>query len=170
MGSLLPSRDERGLVFPSPVVLLSIIAVAMAAIAFMATRGGEPVERQVAITSRDTPALVSPSTAPTPAVPVPTKKPKPPIERTKVYVEVFNNSGIRGLAGTVATRVGNAGWQVVGADNWYGTIPATTVYYPERLERQAKQLALDVGIKRTAPAVDPMRQDRLTLILTGPIG
>ena len=28
---------------------------------------------------------------------------------------------------------------------------------------------LDLGIQRTAPAVDPMRLDRLTVILTGPL-
>jgi hypothetical protein len=28
-------------------------------------------------------------------------------------------------------------------------------------------LALDLGVDRTAPAVAPMRMDRLTLILTG---
>ena len=48
-------------------------------------------------------------------------------------------------------------------------MPATTVYYPKRLKRAAKKLALDLGIQRTALAVDPMRRDRLTLILTGPL-
>lgn len=164
-------RDQRGLVFPSPVVLLSILAVAMAAVAFFATRGAEPVEQEVAITSRDVPAAT-----PTPAAPVapeaaaPTKKPQPVVQRAKVFVEVYNNSSTKGLAGTVASRVGEAGWQVVGADNWYGTIPATTVYFPERLQTEAERLALDLGIQRTAPAVDPMRQDRLTVILTGPLG
>ena len=67
----------------------------------------------------------------------------------------------------MAQRAGDAGWQVVGADNWYGTIPSTTVYYPAKLERAAKLLALDLGVDRTAPAVAPMRMDRLTLILTG---
>ena len=67
-------------------------------------------------------------------------------------------------------RAGGMGWQVVGTDNWYGTIPATTVYYPPKLKAAGKLLALDLGIKRTAPAVDPMRLDRLTLILTGPLG
>ena len=65
------------------------------------------------------------------------------------------------------TRATGAGWQVVGTDNWYGTIPATTVYFPPKLERAAKLLALDLGIDRTAPSVAPMRMDRLTLILTG---
>lgn len=54
----------------------------------------------------------------------------------------------------------------MGSDNWRGTIPATTVYYPPRLERAAKQLGKDLGIKRLMPAVEPMRFDRLTLILT----
>jgi hypothetical protein len=58
------------------------------------------------------------------------------------------------------------GWNVVGSDNWYGTIPATTVYFPPRLAAEAKQLALDLGISRRQPAVDPMRMDRLTVILT----
>ena len=80
-------------------------------------------------------------------------------------VEVYNNSGVTGLAGRVATTASRIGWQVVGSDNWYGTVDATTVYYPKRLEAAAKQLALDLGIRRTAPAVDPMRLDRLTVIL-----
>ena len=91
------------------------------------------------------------------------------MDRSKVYVVVFNNSNVSGLAGKVAARASQIGWQVVGSDNWYGTIPASTVYYPKRLEKAGKLLALDLGIQRTAPAVDPMRLDRLTVILTGPI-
>ena len=90
------------------------------------------------------------------------------MDRSKVYVVVFNNSNVGGLAGRVAAKASQIGWQVVGSDNWYGTIPASTVYYPKRLEKAGKLLALDLGIQRTAPAVDPMRLDRLTVILTGP--
>ncbi|WP_395690927.1 LytR C-terminal domain-containing protein [Nocardioides sp.] len=160
-------RSERGAALPSPVVMLSIIAVAMAGIAFVATRGGEPTEREVTTVARNTTPTQSPSptfgasTKPTPL--------KPQVQRGKVYVEVYNNSGITGLAGTVGQRASGIGWKVVGADNWYGTIPASTVYYPPKLKAAAKQLALDLGVKRTAPAIDPMRLDRLTLILTGPL-
>jgi hypothetical protein len=91
------------------------------------------------------------------------------VKRGKVYVEVYNNSGITGLAGQVADRATTVGWQVVGSDNWYGTIPTTTVYYPQRLKAAAKVLALDLGVRRTAPAVGAMKLDRLTLILTGPL-
>jgi LytR cell envelope-related transcriptional attenuator len=177
-------RNQRGVVLPSPVVMLSVIAVAMAGIAFVATRGAEPTEREVTTVAREAQpsasasgsagasATESPSADPSSEASKPSKPRKPPkpvVERGKVYVEVCNNSGITGLAGEVAGRATGAGWQVVGSDNWYGTVPATTVYYPEKLKAAAKVLALDLGIRRTAPAVDPMRLDRLTIILTAPI-
>ena len=159
-------RNQRGAVFPSPVVILSVLAVAMASIAFVATRGGEPTEREVTTVVKE-----EPKETPAPSYSAsPDPKPaKPPVQRGKVYVEVYNNSGITGLAGKVAGKATGIGWKVVGSDNWYGTVPATTVYYPKRLKRAAKTLALDLGIQRTAPAVDPMRLDRLTVILTGPL-
>ena len=165
-----PTRDERGVVFPSPVVILSVIAVAMAAIAFVATRGAEPTEREITPIARDESPSAQPESSAPPSTdaPEPTKPP-PAVDRAKVYVEVYNNSNITGLAGQVAAEASNAGWQVVGSDNWYGTIPATTVYFPERLRREAALLALDLGIERTARAVDPMRLDRLTVILTAPL-
>jgi hypothetical protein len=158
-------RDERGVVFPSPVVILSVIAVAMAGVAFVVTRDSAPTDRQITTVSE--PSATAPAT-PT-AEPEPTKPAKPEVDRSKVYVVVFNNSNVAGLAGKVAAKASQIGWQVVGSDNWYGTIPASTVYYPKRLAREGKLLALDLGIQRTAPAVDPMRLDRLTVILTGPL-
>jgi LytR cell envelope-related transcriptional attenuator len=80
---------------------------------------------------------------------------------------VFNNSGISGLAGSTAARAQGAGWQVVGSDNWYGTIPATTVYYPAGLHEAGRLLGRDLGISRVKPTIAPMRGDRLTVILTG---
>src|SRR6478736_2108743 len=138
----------------------------MAGVAYVATRGAEPAEREVTPVVQAQPSE-SPSASYEPSKPA--KPKKPPVQRGEVYVEVYNNSGITGLAGTVADRAGDIGWAVVGSDNWYGTIPSTTVYYPKKLERAAKKLALDLGVQRTAPAVDPMRQDRLTLILTDPL-
>ncbi|EON25256.1 hypothetical protein CF8_0607 [Nocardioides sp. CF8] len=156
------SRSERGVAFPSPLVMLSIIAVAMAGFAFVATRDADLVERKV------TPAAATSTPTVEPTVVEPTKKPKPKptLKRGEVYVEVFNNSGIQGLAASTAAKATQVGWQVVGEDNWVGSIPTTTVYYPERLKAAAKQLALDLGVGRTQPAVEPMKMDRLTIILT----
>jgi hypothetical protein len=153
-------------------MLLSVVAVAMAGVAWVATRHHEPTER-----------LVSPSAQHSPTAPATThhrhyvqhhpqkpKKPqKPPVDRSQVVVAVFNNSQVTGLAGRVAARASQAGWQVVGSDNWYGTIPASTVYYPPQLAKAGHLLALDLGIHRTMPAVAPMHLDRLTVILTGPL-
>ena len=161
----MPARDQRGAAYPSPVVMLSVIAVAMAGIAFVATRGGEPTEREVVPVSQ-------PSQSPSAPTPTKTVKPKPEppaVKRGSVQVEVYNNSGITGLAGDVGAKAGGIGWKVVGSDNWYGTIPANTVYYPAKLKQAGKQLALDLGIKRTAPAVDPMKSEVLTVILTAPL-
>lgn len=156
-------RDQRGAILPSPVVMLSIIAVAMAAVAYVATRGEEPAEREVTPVAQPE---QTPSSTPT-TKPEKRKPREPVIKRGKIYVEVYNNSGITGLAGQVADRASAAGWQVVGSDNWVGTIPANTVYYPKRLEDEADLLALDLGIRRTYLAVAPMKLDRLTVILTG---
>ena len=167
----LRARNQRGVAAPSPVVMLSVVAVAMAGIAFVATRDAEPTEREVATQVAHQGPTGDPSSPPSKtAKPDPEPKPSPPaVRRGSVYVEVYNNSGITGLAGQVGERTSGIGWRVVGTDNWYGTIPATTVYYPPRLKAAAKQLALDLGIGRSAPAVDPMRRDRLTLILTAPL-
>ena len=154
---------RRGLVLPSPVVLLSIVAVMMAGVAFVATRNAAPDEKEITTIS-DKPSASR--RRPTPSRPR-SRRPSRRWTARKVPVEVYNNSGVTGLAGKVATQASRIGWQVVGTDNWYGTVDATTVYYPKRLKAAAKQLALDLGIKRTAPAIDPMRLDRLTLILTG---
>ncbi len=159
--------DQRGVVFPSPVMILSIIAVAMAGIAWVATRHAAPTERLVEPSAQRSPSATH-STYQPPKVRH-TAPAKPTVDRSQVVVEVFNNSGVTGLAGKVATRTAHAGWQVVGSDNWYGTIPASTVYYPPRLRAAAHLLALDLGLHRVMPAVSPMRLDRLTVILTGPL-
>lgn len=159
-------RDERGVAFPSPVVMLSIIAVAMAGFAFVATSDEEPTERRITTASAPATETPTPEVVPTTPAPTPTKKPEPQVKRGEVYVEVYNNSGIKGLAAGTAAKATQVGWQVVGEDNWQGVIPASTVYYPARLQAAAKLLALDLGIQRTAPAVEPMRMDRLTVILT----
>jgi hypothetical protein len=162
-GPIVRSRDQRGVAFPSPLVILSIVAVAMAGLAFIATEGKDTAERNLQTVSEPSPTS-TPTTTPTHKPDH--KRHKPDFKRSDVFVEVYNNSGITGLAGTTAQTASGAGWNVVGSDNWYGTIPASTVYFPKRLETAARALAKDLGIKRLQPAVDPMRYDRLTVILT----
>jgi len=154
-------------VFPSAVTILSIVAVAMAAVAWVATRHPAPTEREVTPAAQQSPSHSSSTYHPPKARH--SRPARPAVDRSKVVVSVFNNSQVTGLAAQVASRVARTGWQVAGSDNWYGTIPASTVYYPPRLARAGHLLALDLGIHRTMHAVAPMRLDRLTVILTGPL-
>lgn len=90
---------------------------------------------------------------------------KRPVDRS-AYVDVYNNSGITGLADSTSAMLQGAGWQIAVTDNWYGEIPANTVYYPPQLKAQARLLADDIGFDRLHPAVAPMNTGRLTVILT----
>ena len=152
------SRADEGFAMSSPVALMSAAAVVMAGVAFLVTdrevsspeqvalaAGAAPIEREVVMEAVEV---------------------EPTVQRKDIYVSVYNNSNVTGLAGATAQRIITAGWQVVGSDNWYGTIPATTIYYPEQLKDAALLLSKDLGIERVMPAVDPMLMDRLTLILT----
>ena len=149
----------------SPLAMMAAAVVAAAGITFFATDGVREEQRQPAPEA----ALV---TAPSPSeTPVTLKarkqKPKPKVvTRSEVYAEVYNNSNITGLAGTTSARMSGLGWQVVTTDNWYGTIPASTIYYPQRLKAAAELLGRDLGVARVLPAVDPMSLDRLTVVLT----
>lgn len=158
--------DERGIALSSPIAMVSLAAVVLAGIAFVST-SGDPAQTSVA--ARPVTAAPSPTPrliAQQPVIKQAKKPKKKPVRRDDVFVEVYNNSGIAGLAGSTADTIAGAGWQVVGSDNWYGTIPASTIYFPDRLTDHAKLLAKDLGVKRLKPAIAPMRLDRLTVILT----
>lgn len=160
-------RDERGLVLPTRLMVFSISVVALAGLGFVATQhDSSPDVASTVGTSRTTATPTGP--APTVSVtPTAVAKPKPVVRRGKVLVEVYNNSNVTGLAGKTGGRAQRAGWDVVGTDNWYGTVDASTVYYGARLKAAGLLLAQDLGITKVKPAVRPMRADRLTVILTG---
>ncbi len=82
-----------------------------------------------------------------------------------VLVVVYNNTGISGLAASKAAILEGAGWNVASTDNWYGTIPANTVYYPPHMRPAASKLARVLHLTRLRPSVSPMQFDRLTVIL-----
>ncbi len=160
------TRDQRGIALSSPVALLSAAAVVVAGAAFVATDGPPATTEQARPVTATPTVTETPTVAPEPVIEKKKKPSKPPVRRGETYVEVYNNSGISGLAGRTAKRASGAGWQVVGSDNWYGTIPASTIYYPQRLKAAAKLLGRDLGVDRLKPAISPMRLDRLTVILT----
>ncbi|MFG1910613.1 LytR C-terminal domain-containing protein [Kribbella sp. NPDC048928] len=89
-----------------------------------------------------------------------------PVEE-RPAIEVYNNTPRKGLADTVAGRARQAGWTVAGSpDNWHGKVAESTVYYPPGMLDAANQLAHDIGVGRSKGALDNMKKDRLTVILT----
>lgn len=163
-------RDERGVVLPTRLLALCVSAVAMAALVFISNNPDQPPG------DRATPAVTRPTSAPAPSgKPLPAASGKKvrahkphakPLKRGDVLVEVFNNTRTHGLASGVALKAKAAGWNVVGSDNWYGTVDGSTVYYPPQLKVAGNALARDLGIKKVKLAEDPMHLDRLTVILT----
>jgi hypothetical protein len=143
----------------SPIALMAAAAVTLAGAAFVATGGQREQQRREAALV-DAPAQVEPQTT------IVAKKVKHVVKRSEVYVEVYNNTNITGLAGATGARITAAGWQLVTTDNWIGTIPATTVYFPPQLKAAAQLLGKDLGIGRIIPAQAPMSMDRLTVVLT----
>ena len=147
----------------SPLAMVAATVVAVAGAAFFATDSAHERPDQ----AREAALVTAPAPAEKPVTLEPRKKRKEPeVRRSEVYAEVYNNSNVTGLAGSTSARMSGLGWQVVTTDNWYGTIPASTIYYPERLKAAAVLLGEDLGIARVLPAVDPMSYDRLTVVLT----
>lgn len=157
------AHDERGLVLPTRVLAFCVSALAVAGLVFIANDADRAPEDKGAAVGNKPAASATPSVTPSPTA---AAKPKPVIKRGEVFVEIFNNSRIKGLAGRTADQAKAAGWNVVGTDNWYGTIEASTVYFPPRLRPAGQALARDLGIKKTKIAQDPMKMDRVTVILT----
>ncbi|MET9314692.1 LytR C-terminal domain-containing protein [Kribbella sp. NPDC003505] len=120
------------------------------------------------------PSSEPPSTVPTqPTQPTETTQPPKPTQPVTIpaeerpAIEVYNNTSQKGLADSVANRARQAGWTVAGSpDNWHGKIAESTVYYPPGMLDAANQLARDLGVGRTKGALDNMKKDRLTVILT----
>ncbi|GGU44976.1 LytR C-terminal domain-containing protein [Nocardioides albus] len=166
-----PAKGERGVALPAPVIALSVVAVVAAVIVFWVTGGDDNQGEEIAQAGGRASASSSASVKPK-AVETEEKKPAKaepsPVDRAKVSVEVYNQSNIGGLASDVGAKATTVGWNVVGEDNWMGSVPENTVYYPPEMKREGQQLADDLGIKRTHLSVDgSMKGDRLTVVLTG---
>lgn len=150
---------------PSSVALGSLALVVTAGVGLVAVSAY--ANRDVAEPTTASGPTAEPSPTPDTKSTVPRSKPRKQVDVVPdTLVEVYNNSGIAGLAADKSAFLQGAGWKVAGADNWYGDIPANTVYYPAELKADAEQLAKALHIKRLRPAVAPMQFDRLTVIFT----
>jgi hypothetical protein len=158
------------------VVTAAVCVLALAGIGWLIVDGnGDDGDKHPTAAPTHTATTTAPTATPTPTettttpTPKPTKttKPAPTVNRTGIAVSVLNNTGVPGAAGAFSAKVKGAGWTVGGVGNWRGSVPGNTVYYPAGHQSEAIQLGKDVGITRILPRVDPMRTDRLTIILAG---
>jgi hypothetical protein len=162
-------RDEQGVVLSTRLLALCISAVAVAGLVFVANdpdTAGSQEARQVVAEPSATPSASTPDPSASATPKVAAKPKKKPVKRGDTYVLLYNNTRVKGLAGGAAAKASAAGWNVVGSDNWYGTVDGSTIYYPPRLKRAAQELGYDLGITKLKPAQEPMQFDRLTVILT----
>ena len=137
--------------------MLSVIVVAMAGIAFVVTGDRARRQRQAARAASRTPG----ETADSDPDPTAQKPEAQPIQRRTVYVEVYNNSSIHGLAGDGA---GGPGHRLAGGRlrQLGRRDPGQHRLLPTSARGGGSQLALDLGVSRLHPAVSPMSFDRLT--------
>lgn len=154
--------DEAGVLFPSAVVLGTVLAIAIGGLSLVVTRADLPEPGAIRQAATPVRPIVSAEVSLPPAIFL-----APEIKRARIRVDIFNNSDVVGLADRAAARADKQGWRVQGIDNWAGAVPTSTVYYPPGLRLEATVLADDLGVRRFRPAVAPMRTDRLTVILTG---
>jgi pyruvate/2-oxoglutarate dehydrogenase complex dihydrolipoamide acyltransferase (E2) component len=177
------SKDDKGQVLSSLVAVLAVVAIVGGLLVLFGTRGNSSAadSKPAASTPKPSTAPVStptpsalPSITPTPAptsaptsapTTVPTAVPTIPVSE-RPAVEVYNNTPRKGLAEDVSIRARQAGWTVAGRDNWHGKIVTSTVYFPAGMQAEAAQLARDIGVGRIKDALDNMKKDRLTVILT----
>ena len=83
----------------------------------------------------------------------------------QIPVYVFNQTSISGLAAETASSLESAGWNIVGVDNWVGSVPTDTVYFYPGDRKAAERLSDDFSIERVWPASAPMPAGALTVIL-----
>jgi hypothetical protein len=148
-------------------------AVTLGSLAFVAAAGAGLFVVAPGLDDTTSPSAASgpTTTVPTPppiTVDRPTHDKPKPAPLPTILVDVYNNSGVQGLAATRSTFLQGAGWNVAATDNWYGDIPDNTVYFPPKRRADAAQLADALGYSRLRPAVSPMQFDRLTVIITSP--
>ena len=90
-----------------------------------------------------------------------------PYDGPKVPIVLFNQTTDPNRMGALQHALIAAGWPVDATDTWHGKVPATTVYYPPGMLKQAKALMAEFPtIARLRPAFTgiPMA-GKLTVII-----
>ncbi|MGH8826580.1 MAG: LytR C-terminal domain-containing protein [Jiangellaceae bacterium] len=108
----------------------------------------------------------TPSTPPAPSTPPEQQGPVIAPPEVREPVGVLNQTSIGGLAAKAQERLQAGGWEVPATGDFVGTVPETTVYYPEGMQAAAEALSAQFPeIGRVQPSFEGLTQSRLVLIL-----
>lgn len=137
------------------------------AVASQTTRPpSNPAQKAAGETPSATPSTPSatPTTTPTSQE---SQSPEPVVESFDTEVVVLNQTSRAGLAGEVADRLRASGWSVPAVGNFRGTVPSTTVYYPDGEQAAAAAVAADLPTEpRVRPRFGNLSTTRLTVVVT----
>lgn len=139
---------------------MAIAAVAIGVAGYALTTGPKEAVEPSAVATTGPTATATPSAKPSSKATTP-----PSLNRAEFQVAVYNHTTVAGLAKRTSTKLSTMGWNVVSTLQWNNNIDASTVFFGPGLETAAKQLATDLGITKTAPAIDPMARNQVTVIL-----
>ncbi len=165
-------RTRRDVTGPLIASLLAVAAVAALITALYVWRG-EDDEVVGAAARSDTSTISPPADSPAPTPPSSSSAPASspaaarPVHADIPEVVVLNQTERAGLAGAVAARLREQGFDVVGTGSFRGTVPATTVYFPEAADREALVVAKALpGEPRTRPRFGNLSSELLTVVVT----
>lgn len=81
-------------------------------------------------------------------------------------VGIANQTSVAGLAEQAQQRLQEGGWEVPAVSDFNGTVPETTVYYPEGMQEAAEALAAQFPeIGRVQPTFEGLNPTRLVVVL-----
>lgn len=174
-------RERLDRIWPSLVALAGTVAVVFGLLTLF---GGDDVDDSPPDTTADEP--VDPVDTTTPPADPPTDPPTdaatepPPTDPTddptdpptdapedvREPVGIANQTSVAGLAAFAQQRLEDGGWEVPATSDFSGTVPETTVYYPEGMQEAAEALSAQFPeIGRVEPSFEGLNQSRLVVIL-----
>lgn len=182
-GAHRPRRDVTSALLPS---FLAVLAVTALITALYVWRGedAEPPTATAVTNAATTDRAREPGVSATPSATPSATRASPPAtsgavtsaplsnagaatQAPAVAVVVLNQTRQGGLADVVADRLRSRGWTVAGVGNFRGTVPATTVYYPDGAEAQADAAASSLPTPaRVRPRFGNLSTTRLTIVVT----
>lgn len=110
-----------------------------------------------------------PEPDPTPDPTGDTEPPDAPVTappQVREQVGIANQTSVDGLAESARKRLEAGGWEVPAVSSFHGSVPETTVYYPDGMRAAAEALSAQFPeIGRIQPTFEGLNPTRLVVVL-----